>query len=69
MSGAEIKKRVQQGELDYSSSKVSQQQVDAARRVVAGSAADADDARSLLEHLGLMPNQDGWYSDGSDAQK
>lgn len=50
-------------ELDYKKIRFSEDEVDHARGVVAANAKDADDARHLLEHLGLMPGQEEWRSD------
>ncbi len=62
-----MNRRGRGGTLDYSKITISVDKIDAAARIVAGSAKDADDARILLEHLGLMPDQREWYSDGDDS--
>ncbi len=62
----DLNKRGRTPELDYSPISVGQGDIEAARGVVAANSVDAQDARNLLEHLGLMPEQTGWCNDGSD---
>lgn len=66
----DLNKRGRQSTLDYATIRVSDQDVDHARGVVAASSRDAQDARFLLDNLGLLPCQTDWYKgdeDGDDA--
>lgn len=63
----QIKARVRTPELEYSAIRVSAGEIAAARGVVAANSLDAQDARLLLEHLGLMPDQTDWYKGDEDG--
>lgn len=54
--------------IDYTPIVFSDDKIDHARAVVAGSSKDAEDARLLLEHLGLLPGTEGWYSNGDPKE-
>ncbi len=62
-----INKRGRSQELSYSTIKVTREEAEHARGVVAASSKGAEDARNLLEHLGLMPDQEGWYIHDGDT--
>lgn len=64
---ADLKQRTQLDSIDYSKIEFTDEQIDHARRVVAGAGRDAQDTTELLMALGLMPDQGEWY--GRDTQE
>lgn len=57
------RKKNQTPPVDYTPIVFSEEKIEHAKGVVAASSNDAEDARLLLESLGLMPDQQKWWRD------